>query len=141
MAQKIPASSTLFFGAVIEPSIPPATLSISLIPLLDPAVESPAQSKNQRQSISIPPLLLNLGLNPSKRLANCPIIEPATNLDPNTLHLDSSYDENKASVLEALAEDVCNADKDVAPAGKKRTLAKDTCDADEDVALARKKKT
>ena len=81
------------------------------------------------------------GLDLLEKPTNRPTIEPATNSDPDTLHLDSLYDENIASLLEALAKDACNADEDVAPAGKKRTLAKDACDADENVATARKKKT
>ena len=80
-------------------------------------------------------------MDPLERPANRPIIEPATNHISNTLYLNSLHDENIASLLEALAEDACNTDKDVAPAEKKRTLAKDACDADEDVAPARKKRT
>ena len=67
-------------------------------------------------------------------------MEPATNPDLDTLHLDSLYDKNIAGLLEALAEDPCDADENVAPAGKKKTLVKDACNADEDVAMARKKK-
>ena len=80
-------------------------------------------------------------MDPLERPANRPTIEPATNPDPNTLYLDSPHDENITSLLDALAEDACNADENVAPAGKKRTLAKDACNADENVAMAGKKRT
>ena len=78
---------------------------------------------------------------PSERPANQPIIELVTNSDPNLLHLDFPQDENITSLLEALAEDAYDVDKDITPAGKKRTLAKDACNADKDVTPARKKKT
>ena len=75
-----------------------------------------------------------------KKPTNQATIEPATNPDPDILHLDSPHDENIASLLETLAEDTCNADEDVASAGKKRTLAKNACNADKDLATAGKKK-
>lgn len=42
LAQRIPAPFTLLSGIVVKPSILPATQFISLTPLLDLAVESPA---------------------------------------------------------------------------------------------------
>ena len=141
LAQEIPTLSIFLSGAVVKLSIPLAIQSTSLIPLLNPPMEFPAQGGNQRQSTSISAPLLNPGLDPLERSANRSIIKPATNPNPITLHLNSLHDENIAGLLEALAKDTCDADEDVAAAGKKRTLAKDTCNADEDVATAGKKKT
>ena len=140
-AQRIPAPSTFLSGEIVELYIPPAIQSISLTLLLDPAVESSVQDGNQCQSTSVPAPLPSPDLDLLERPANRSTIEPATNPDPSTLHLDSLHDENIASLLEALAEDFCNTDEDVTPAGEKRTLAKDAYDADEDVATAGKKKT
>ena len=141
LAQEITTPSIFLSGAVVEPSIPPATQSTSLTLLLNLAMEFPVQGENQRQSISVPVPLPSPTLDLLGRPANQSTIEPATNLDPDTPYLDSPHDKNIASLFKALAKDACNADEDIAPAGKKKTLAKDACDADEDVAPAGKKRT
>ena len=141
LAQGIPALSTFLSNTIFEPFIPPATQSISLTSLLDPAVEFPVQGGNQRQSTSVPASLPSPDLNPLERSVNRPIIESAANLNPDTLHLDFPQDKNIANLLEALAEDACNANENIALSEKKKTLAKDAYHADEDVAMARKKRT
>lgn len=76
-----------------------------------------------------------------ERPTNRLIIESASYPVPNTLYLDFLHAENIVSLLKPLAENVCDADEDVAPAGKKRTLAKDAYNADKEVAPTRKKRT
>ena len=141
LAQGILATSILLSGVVVEPFIPSITQSTSLTLLLDLAIEFLMQGRNQCQSTSIPAPLLSPSLDLLEKPANRLTIEPATNLDPDKLHLDSLHDKNIASLLKALAENVCNTDKDIIPARKKKTLAKDACNADEDVSTAGKKKT
>lgn len=75
-------------------------------------MESLMHYENQRQLISIPVLLLSLGLDSLKKSTNQPNIELATNFD---------YNKNMTSLLEALVKDTCNAKEDIIPAGKKRT--------------------
>lgn len=76
-----------------------------------------------------------------KKPADRLTIEPTTNFDPNILYLDFLYDTNIASLLETLAEAVCDIDENVTPARKKRTLAKNVYDTDKNVVLAGKKRT
>lgn len=55
-----------------------------------------------------------------EKLANQPTIELNTNSKPNTLYLDSLHNENKANLLEGLAKDACNVNKDVTMTEKKK---------------------
>ena len=70
VAQVIPAPSTLLSDAVVKPFIPPAIQSSSLTPLFDPAMESPAQGGNQRQSTSVSTPLPSPRLDLLENLAN-----------------------------------------------------------------------
>ena len=70
LAQRILAPSIFLSGAVVELFIPPITQSTSFKPLLDPAMESPAQGKNQCQSTTVLAPLPSPGLDLLEKPAN-----------------------------------------------------------------------
>lgn len=83
-------------------------------------------------------------MDPLEKPANWPTIEPAINLDPGTLYLDSPYNKIITSLLEALAKDAYDAfllDKNIVPTEKKRTQGKVALISDKDVTMTRKKKS
>lgn len=105
-------------------------------------MESPAQGRNQRQSISVPAPLPSPSLDLSEKPANRLTIEPATNPNPGILHLHFLYNENIANLLEAMVKMACDTDEDIASAEKKRTQGKVALllNKDKDVAPTKKKR-
>lgn len=99
------------------------------------------QGRIQRQSTFIPAFLSSLGLDSWEKPDIWPTMKPTTNLNLNTLHLDSPHDENIAGQIEVLVKDAYNADKAVVLAGKKRTWRKVALLLNKDIAPARKKRT
>ena len=85
--------------------------------------------------------LLSLGLDFLEKSTNWLTIEPAINLDPNTLYLDSLHNKNITNLLEALIKNACNVDKNIVLVRKKRTQRKVVLLLDKNVAPVGKKRT